>query len=1028
LQVRFQRLEALTDLDDIISTLRKFAELTPDGHEEKAIRLMTVGNALKARFNRFQRVSDIDETLSCQRKAVELTPDDRPVMPLLLANLGATLQNRFKFLNNLADIDDAIYTLRKGMEMTSNAHPAKSALLTHLGAAQLARFDHVGSRSDIDDAILSFRQSMEVTPDGDPHRPERLRNLGSVLITRFGRFGNVSDIEDALSIQRKAGSISNLRQAVELTQDAHPDTPLRLGDLGSAYLARFDHLGNQPDIEEAILCQRKAIQLVPDGHPSVPVHLGNLGGALLTRFKAQGSVADIEETITTLFKAIKLMPDGNPHKPPLLLNLGSALKSRFQRLKSRADIQDAISCLQKAVELTPDGHKDKSSRLNDLGSALRIRFMSFDNQVDIEDAILNLRKAVELTPDEHRDKPSRLNNLANALRSYFELHKVSKDIDDAITNLRKAVALTADGHPDKPSLLTNLGSVLLCCSETSCILSEIEDAISVLRKAAELMPDGHPMKPIVFFNLGNALHSRFKSLACFADVEDALSATSRAATSQTGSPRVRFDASISWVRILEEHFPSTSPLPAFRCAIDLLPQIAWAGLSIVDQHSLLAQAGDIAREAVAAAIRMNECETAVEWAEQGRSIAWQNLLGLRTPIEDLRIKNSNLADLDPSERTLNISLIDIAQKYSLLAIERETIIDEIRRIPGFQAFMRAKTFAELAPAASEGAVVILNDYQTRCDALILNSDGSKGGSVSVSSIPLKDLTSTLSIELQRNLKSLLRSAGVRARGPRKSEKDYSDELPRIWWSTTGSLSFLPIHAAGMYGMEGLESCVSDYVVSSYAPTLTAILDQTQCGTSTDFQILTISQPATPYARPIPMTETEVKLIKQYTKDLNVVNLSSEHATVKSVLEGMKTSNWIHLACHGEQNVKEPMKSGFLLHDQILELSMIVRTTLPATEFAFLSACQTAVGDEKIADESVHLAAGMLLAGCRGVIATMWSIEDEDAPTVTEEVYSRILKDGVPNRKAAARALQEGVERLKRSGASFLKWVPYIHIG
>ena len=46
---------------------------------------------------------------------------------------------------------------------------------------------------------------------------------------------------------------------------------------------------------------------------------------------------------------------------------------------------------------------------------------------------------------------------------------------------------------------------------------------------------------------------------------------------------------------------------------------------------------------------------------------------------------------------------------------------------------------------------------------------------------------------------------------------------------------------------------------------------------------------------------------------------------------------------------------------------------PNAELAFLSACQTAAGDEKTPEESAHLAAGMLAVGFKGVVATMWSI-------------------------------------------------------
>lgn len=157
---------------------------------------------------------------------------------------------------------------------------------------------------------------------------------------------------------------------------------------------------------------------------------------------------------------------------------------------------------------------------------------------------------------------------------------------------------------------------------------------------------------------------------------------------------------------------------------------------------------------------------------------------------------------------------------------------------------------------------------------------------------------------------------------------------------------------------------------------------------------------------------------------------NEDATVELVVQEMKRSHWIHLACHGGQRIDDPMKSGFLLHDdKTLALSDIVRMTLPNADFAFLSACQTAMGDESVAEESVHLAAGMLLLGCRGVIATMWSIRDDDAPKITEDVYNRILKDGRPNRKGAALALHEAVKQLRDvHGSDFVFWVPFIHIG
>ena len=238
----------------------------------------------------------------------------------------------------------------------------------------------------------------------------------------------------------------------------------------------------------------------------------------------------------------------------------------------------------------------------------------------------------------------------------------------------------------------------------------------------------------------------------------------------------------------------------------------------------------------------------------------------------------------------------------------------------------------------------------------------------------------------------------------------------------GPLAFLPIQAAGIYDTITVGEKLSDYVVSSYTITLATLLKRPRPTDQTDFQILTVSQPS------LPGTEDEVKRIERLAGDIFVVSLSRENATAEYVLQGMSESNWIHLACHGKQNKDSSMESGFLLHDRMLELSDIIKERLPKAEFAFLSACQTATGDEKVADESVHLAAGMLFTGCRSVIATMWSIKDDDAPQVAEDVYSRMLKGGQPNSKEAARALHEAIKRLRDSGAGFLSWVPFIHIG
>jgi hypothetical protein len=240
----------------------------------------------------------------------------------------------------------------------------------------------------------------------------------------------------------------------------------------------------------------------------------------------------------------------------------------------------------------------------------------------------------------------------------------------------------------------------------------------------------------------------------------------------------RFMAARRWAEIARAN--NQSPLSAFSRALELLPQIAWLGLPVTDQHALLADVGGVVHDAVATVIQREELETAVEWAEQGRSIVWQNMLGLRTPVDELQLSHPHLADRlrDVSRRmeaSTSPNAVDVARKSTELAIEWENTVEEIRRLDGFDRFLRAKAFGQLARAAYEGPVVILNVNDARCDALVLIPNDSDDKQVSVINIPLTHFSYETCQKLSEKLTSLLKSSGVRSRGEnRKTGRSYPE--------------------------------------------------------------------------------------------------------------------------------------------------------------------------------------------------------------------------------------------------------------
>ncbi|KAH6888939.1 CHAT domain-containing protein, partial [Coprinopsis sp. MPI-PUGE-AT-0042] len=262
--------------------------------------------------------------------------------------------------------------------------------------------------------------------------------------------------------------------------------------------------------------------------------------------------------------------------------------------------------------------------------------------------------------------------------------------------------------------------------------------------------------------------------------------------------------------------------------------------------------------------------------------------------------------------------------------------------------------------------------------------------------------------------------------------------PRIWWCPTGPLSFLPIHAAGTHSDR-----VLDYAVSSYIPTITALTNRVKNHQQINKDALGLfltSQPNVPGTSLIPGTTKEVQSIFKMAAQngASTAMLKGSTLSVDECLQYMEHYSSIHLACHASQNASEPLQSQFLFHNGSLNLATIIQRDLKNADLAFLSACQTSAGDEKLSDEAVHLAAGMLAAGYRRVVATMWSIGDGNAPEVANDFYSYLFShqeqggdssvDGSNSAYALHHAIQKLRHRLDNSENSLLAWAPYVHFG
>ncbi|KAG2115809.1 uncharacterized protein F5147DRAFT_817527 [Suillus discolor] len=114
--------------------------------------------------------------------------------------------------------------------------------------------------------------------------------------------------------------------------------------------------------------------------------------------------------------------------------------------------------------------------------------------------------------------------------------------------------------------------------------------------------------------------------------------------------------------------------------------------------------------------------------------------------------------------------------------------------------------------------------------------------------------------------------------------------------------------------------------------------------------------------------------------VNRTTISGGAATRAGALEVLQQNTWVHLACHGKQDLKQPYNSHFVMRDEHLTLLDIMEKHIPQAETP---------------DEVIHLAVGIQFSGFKSVVGTLWEVHDPVAKHV-EAFYRYIfgdLKDG-----------------------------------
>jgi ankyrin repeat protein/CHAT domain-containing protein len=404
-------------------------------------------------------------------------------------------------------------------------------------------------------------------------------------------------------------------------------------------------------------------------------------------------------------------------------------------------------------------------------------------------------------------------------------------------------------------------------------------------------------------------------------------------------------------------------------------------------------------------------------------------------------------------------------------------VSTIRLLPEFENFLAPFTAVEFMAQSDSGPMVAINVSRYRCDAFVIMPEAiqlvplpflhhqdiadnvtllqSMSKNQSTSSV--KHSATGKRYDFERGIPEVRRWLGEVAVDPilEVVKKQYSTEtnVPRLWWIPSGLLGLLPLHAASL---KGYKKYVSDYVVSSYCPSVTALVCARKNGSPklTMRRAVLAAMPTTPGCGALVSAEQELDGISATLPDtLAVVKLKQpRHA---DIVKHIQSCSIFHFAGHCKSDKENPANGCLITQDwqtQPLTIQDILGLELQAKEpawLAYLSACSTAVNHEtNIYEESVDLASAFQLSGFRHVVCSLWHVSDRYSAAAAKVVYQTMLNLDPQADEAVARGVHAAVMQLKKLGritmpydmvrdiapkrsyidVNQLFWASYIHIG
>lgn len=1022
----------VSDARRAVEAIRESLSRTPPGHHALAGRRAQLAGALLDCF----QMGDGDalhRAVVAARDALRLHAEDFTVCQIG-ATVLATWADRHHDIAALSEAE----TAANGALGAADEGMDRADALDALANVLATKFEMTADATCLDASIEAGERAVAEPAASRVDEAGYRGNLGTALYARYELRGARADLDAAIELDRAA---------VSLLDEGHPDAARYWTNLGIALRERFAATGADDDLYDAVTAARTAVRLTGPG-PDAAFRLANLGTALFVSHDRFGDLGQLDECVDCHRDAVLALPIDHPDLPGQLINLGNCLRVRYERLGADRDLTEALAATRDALAAGPRP-RILPDVLSAHGVVLHVSAEHTGDQTQLAQAVEHLRRSVTLSGDHDPELPRRLANLVSVLESATDTPHAA--VTEAVDAARRALSALPTAHPD----IAGIGSTLALALRARRDDGDADEAIRVAEAAVAACGEDHPDRAQSLMNLAFVSHGRFTETGEPADLDRTVEALHTAEGIETAPPAVRLRAANARGKLAAERGDVVAAAEAFGHAVELLPEVSPQRLERPDAQRWFATYSGLASAAAAMCLACRQPERGVALLELGRGVLLNRSLRLSTDLADLRAKDGGLAarftsirdQLDAlglTDSTPPMHAGDTRWKTPDHTRERRRdvvralteVVDRIRELPGFRDFLRLPDLNALLSETADGPIVLVNVSEYRCDALMLTTDG-------VRHVPLPALTANRLDKLAFDFHLAVEQAGDADVNTSAAAEERLTEIldwlwttvarpvldavetlveppSTLWWVPTGSLCFLPLHAAT--SRETGESMV-DRIVSSYTPTVAALHHSRQRGATNERHpavIMASGRDDDPLALPASAAEA-----KSVADRLGTTAVDAAIEPQEAVLAALTHSTHLHLATHARSDPDDPSASSLLFPGYELSVADMARIRNLSGEFAYLSACETTLTTADLTDEAIHLTSACQLAGFARVVGTQWIVRDAVAARAARAFYDELSTTS----GNTALALHQAVSRLRQRYAGHPSaWAAYHHVG